>query len=160
MNYFTQYGLLIVFVVVFLEYLNLPGLPAGVVLPLSGVYASNQRISIFWVVILSLISAMLASWVMYYVGKFAWKPVKRMVEKRFPKCNQIIEERMSYLRQKGAIGVFICKLIPVARTIIPLPAGALNINFFHYTISSAIGILIYNSVFIGAGYVVGVTFIG
>ncbi|WP_353938983.1 DedA protein [Clostridium septicum] len=36
-NYFSSYGMIFVFIIVFLEYLNLPGLPAGIILPLIGV---------------------------------------------------------------------------------------------------------------------------
>ena len=41
LNYLSQYGVLFIFIIVFLEYLNLPGLPAGIIMPLAGFY-------IFW----------------------------------------------------------------------------------------------------------------
>ena len=33
--YFTQYGAIAIFVIVLLEYMNLPGFPAGIIMPLS-----------------------------------------------------------------------------------------------------------------------------
>ena len=39
-NYFSQYGLIVFFIIIFLEYLNTPGLAAGIVMPLAGVWAS------------------------------------------------------------------------------------------------------------------------
>ena len=39
--YFTQYGAFFVFLIVLLEYLNLPGFPAGVIMPLAGIWASR-----------------------------------------------------------------------------------------------------------------------
>ena len=39
--YFTQYGAVAIFVIVLLEYMNLPGFPAGVIMPLSGVMAAR-----------------------------------------------------------------------------------------------------------------------
>ena len=36
LNYFATYGLTLLFVIVFLEYLNLPGLPAGIIMPAAG----------------------------------------------------------------------------------------------------------------------------
>ena len=33
-NYFLEYGAFFIFVIVLLEYLNLPGFPAGVIMPL------------------------------------------------------------------------------------------------------------------------------
>ena len=35
-NYFLEYGAFFIFLIVLLEYLNLPGFPAGVIMPLSG----------------------------------------------------------------------------------------------------------------------------
>ena len=43
-HYFTQYGAVFVFVIVLLEYMNLPGFPAGVIMPLAGVWASKGEI--------------------------------------------------------------------------------------------------------------------
>lgn len=43
--YFTQYGAVAIFVIVLLEYMNLPGFPAGVIMPLSGVMAARGNIS-------------------------------------------------------------------------------------------------------------------
>ena len=45
MQYFTQYGPIAIFVIVLLEYMNLPGFPAGVIMPLAGVFAAQGRIS-------------------------------------------------------------------------------------------------------------------
>ena len=47
------------------------------------------------------------------------------------------------------------KLIPMARTLISIPAGVLKINFLSFTISSALGILFWNTAFISAGYFIG-----
>ena len=37
--YFTQYGAIAIFIIVLLEYMNLPGFPSGIIMPLSGVWA-------------------------------------------------------------------------------------------------------------------------
>lgn len=74
---------------------------------------------------------------------------------KFPKQKKYIDEKLEYLRSKGHIGVFLSRLIPVARTIIAIPAGVLKMNFFKYTVYSALGILIWNSVFILTGYILG-----
>ena len=40
-QYFTRYGWIAIFVIVLLEYLNLPGFPAGVIMPLAGIFAAK-----------------------------------------------------------------------------------------------------------------------
>ena len=64
---------------------------------------------------------------------------------------------MEMLRKKGCIGVFISKLLPVARTLISIPAGMIRMNFWTYTVSSFFGVLVWNLVFVGAGYFLGET---
>ena len=41
------------------------------------------------------------------------------------------------------------------RTIISIPAGVIRMNFVKYTISSALGIFVWNFFLIGAGYMMG-----
>ena len=36
-EYFLKYGAFFIYLIVFLEYLNLPGFPAGLIMPLSGI---------------------------------------------------------------------------------------------------------------------------
>ena len=43
----------------------------------------------------------------------------------------------------------------MVRTLISIPAGVLKINFMKYTISSALGVFVWNLVFVGAGYFLG-----
>ena len=49
------------------------------------------------------------------------------------------------------------KLIPMIRTLISIPAGVSKMNLVRYTVSSTLGILIWNLFFVGAGYFLGDT---
>jgi membrane protein DedA with SNARE-associated domain len=62
---------------------------------------------------------------------------------------------MERIRNKGYLGLFFGKLIPMFRTVISIPAGLLKMNFLGYTIVSTLGILVWNLVFVGAGYYFG-----
>ena len=45
MQYFTRYGAVAIFVIVLLEYLNLPGFPAGIIMPMAGIWAAKGNIN-------------------------------------------------------------------------------------------------------------------
>ena len=155
LSYLSQYGVIFIFVIVFLEYLNLPGLPAGIIMPLSGVWISRGEMNFPFVLILSVIAGVIGSWVLYFLGFYGGNLLLDKYTTKFPKHKKYIEEKLEYLRGKGHIGVFISRLIPVARTIIAIPAGVLKMNFLKYTLYSACGIFIWNGVFISAGYILG-----
>lgn len=155
MSYMSQYGILFLTVIVFFEYFNIPGFPSGVILPVTGIFIANSDLNFWIALIASTLSALLASWVFYFVGRYGGDFLLQKYMKRFPKQRPYIEKKIQYLKEKGSIGVFISKLIPMARTIIAIPAGVAQINFLKYTVSSTIGILIWNVVFIAVGYFFG-----
>ena len=41
-HYFLQYGAFFIYLIVLLEYLNLPGFPAGVIMPLAGIWSRRR----------------------------------------------------------------------------------------------------------------------
>ena len=60
-QYFTQYGAIVVFVIVLLEYMNLPGFPAGVIMPLAGIWASRGGINFLTAILLSVLAGLTGS---------------------------------------------------------------------------------------------------
>ena len=66
--YFSQYGLIAIFIIVLLEYLNLPGFPAGVIMPLAGVFAANGRINFLIALLVSVAAGLVGSWILYFLG--------------------------------------------------------------------------------------------
>ena len=43
----------------------------------------------------------------------------------------------------------------MARTLIEIPAGVLKIDFMKYFWSASLGILVWNLIFVGSGYIFG-----
>lgn len=154
-NYFLQYGAFFIFLIVLLEYMNLPGFPAGIIMPLAGIWAAKGEISFPMVMILSVGAGLTGSWILYFMGRLGGPKIMGFYYKKFPKHQAVIEEKMEMLRQKGGIGIFISKLLPMVRTMISIPAGMVKMDFLKYTLSSTMGIFVWNLVFVGAGYFFG-----
>ena len=156
-QYFLEYGAFFIFLIVLLEYLNLPGFPAGLIMPLAGIWAAKGDISFPLVMVLTLAAGLIGSWLLYFLGRWGGPKIMRFYFKKFPKQQDVIEGKMDMLREKGCVGVFVSKLLPMVRTIISIPAGMVRMDFLKYTASSAVGIFIWNLVFLGAGYFFGET---
>ena len=154
-NYFLEYGAFFIYLIVLLEYLNLPGFPAGVIMPLAGIWAAKGDISFPLVMVLTVLAGLTGSWLLYFLGRLGGPKVMGWYFKKFPKHRAVIEEKMDMLREKGGKGVFLSKLLPMVRTIISIPAGMVQMKFVKYTVSSLLGIFIWNLVFVGAGYFFG-----
>ena len=154
-QYFAQYGAFFVFFIVLLEYLNLPGFPAGVIMPLAGIWAAKGEVSFLVVLRLSVAAGLLGSWILYFLGRLGGERFFRFYVRKFPKQKDVLEKHIGVLQKKGAPGVFVSKLLPMVRTLVSIPAGMISMDFLSYTISSFLGVLVWNLVFVGAGYYLG-----
>lgn len=153
--FFTQYGGIAIFVIVFLEYLNLPGFPAGVIMPLSGIMAAKGNIHFGWVMVITVSAGLLGSLFLYALGRKGGMLFLNSYIRHFPKQQERLEKNLRWVEKNGFAGVFIAKLLPMVRTLVSIPAGVLQMNLIKYTVSSTLGILIWNFVFVGAGYLFG-----
>ncbi len=159
-QFFVEFGPIAIFVIVLLEYMNLPGFPAGVIMPLAGIWAAQGKLSFLTVMLLTTAAGLVGSMILYYLGRFGGDGFFHWFYKKWPKQKDLIESKMIYLGEKGAIGVFLSKLLPCVRTLISIPAGMVHMNLVKYVASSTSGIIIWNLVFVGAGYFFGDAVIG
>lgn len=155
MEYFVRYGGVAIFVIVLLEYLNLPGFPAGVIMPLAGMWAAKGNMHFISAILITVAAGLTGSLILYWIGYTGGDFVLQKYLDKFPKQRPVIEKKLEWVRERGSAGIFWSKLIPMIRTLISIPAGVSKMNLLSYTISSTLGILVWNLVFVGAGYFLG-----
>lgn len=154
-QFFIQYGAVAIFVIVLLEYLNMPGFPAGVIMPLAGVWAARGSIGFGTVMLITVLAGVLGSLLLYALGYAGGSLFLDRYLKKFPKQRAGMEKNFTVLKKWGCLGIFAGKLIPMVRTLISIPAGVLKMNFWQYLFSSALGVALWNLIFVGAGYFLG-----
>ncbi|MBO5056299.1 MAG: DedA family protein [Lachnospiraceae bacterium] len=154
-DYFTRYGGIAIFVIVLLEYMNLPGFPAGVIMPLAGIWAARGNIHFIPALLITIAAGLTGSLILYFLGYTGGELFLQKYLNKFPKQRPAIEGKLKWVREKGCIGIFVSKLIPMIRTLVSIPAGVSKMNLVPYTVSSTLGILVWNFVFVGAGYLFG-----
>ena len=154
-HYIKEYGSLYLFVIVYLEYLNLPGLPAGIIMPAAGILIARSDMSFLYAIILSVVAGLLGSYTLYAIGYFIGKPALDKVYHKYKKVRPAVDKSLSYMEKYGHKGVFISRLIPVARTLISLVAGTVRMKLRVFTFYSIGGIFLWNLAFILGGYLIG-----
>ena len=155
LDVFTRYGAIAIFVLVFLEYMNLPGFPAGIIMPLAGIMAAGGNISFPWVMVITVAAGLLGSLVLYVLGFTGGRFFLEKYMNKFPKQRPRIEKYLAWVQEKGGMGLIAAKLIPMIRTLVSIPAGVFRMRMDQYVICSTIGIFIWNLFFVGAGYFCG-----
>ena len=149
---FEQYGLLMIAAVCFCEHLNLPGFPAGVIMPAIGVLVDQSALSLPLALFLSVVGSIAGSYVLYLVSYYGGVPVMHRLFGRSERFQGFVERCHERMRGHRARGLFLCRLIPMLRTISSIPAGLFRIPAREFLVWSGLGITVWNSALIGFGY--------
>ena len=157
-EYFARYGLIFVFLIIFLEYLNFPGLGAAIIMPAIGIAVAKAGINFFLALGISVVAGELASYVLFGISYWFGQPILTKIYNKFPKSRKSIDKVCLYMENYGDKGVLITRLIPAVRTLIPLVAGMFRMNILKFSIYSIIGITIWNAALMYAGYAFGYFF--
>ena len=117
------------FIIVFLEYMNLPGLPAGIIMPAAGILIASHGMNFGMALIVSVIAGLLGSYVLYFLGFFLVIPYLKNFIKNIKNYDLLLIKPSVILKNTENKGVFLARLIPVARTLISLTVGTVRMNF-------------------------------
>lgn len=149
-----QYGLISIFIVVMLEYANFP-LPSEVVLPFIGIMVARGNINFASALMVSVAGGIVGSITNYLLGLYFGKPLLKYMMKKYPKTQTSIRSSMWWMDKYGKISVMLARVVPVARTVISIPAGINKMNIGIFILYSTIGISIWNTILIFLGYILG-----
>lgn len=159
LTYLESYGLTIMFIVVMLEYLNLPGLPAGVIMPATGIIIAKGEHNFLLALVISVIAGTIGSFILYLIGYYGGNPILDKFSSKYKRMGKAIEKINKINDKYGSKYNFIARLIPMARTLVSLTSGILRYNPIKFLLYSIPGIAIWNFAFIYAGYAFSNSFI-
>ena len=83
--------------------------------------------------IVSVIAGLFGSYVLYFIGYFLGKPILDKFYEKYEKIRPSINKAIGYTDKHGSKGVFIARLIPIARTLVSLTVGTVRMNFITFT---------------------------
>lgn len=146
-----QYGIFVMAALVFMEYLGVPGYPGGVSLPLAGVLVHLGVFPFLWGFLVCLGAAVVAFTITYSVCAVWNGPIERFFAKK-PKRMARFQQAQSFIDRYGNKGIFLCRMLPVVRAIISIPAGLFKMNFVSYLFYSVTSTAIYVAGTMGVGY--------
>lgn len=152
LDFFARYGYLFIVVICYCEYLNLPGFPAGIIMPGIGVLAGQSELNMLRALTLSIIAGTLASLTIYAICRFGGAPFLNKLFGGSKKFQEFVDQCHQKIERHGGRALFLCRLIPVLRTIVSIPAGLLKMPVGPYTAWSAAGIACWNTALIVCGY--------
>lgn len=133
-----------------------PPIPSELIVPFAGFAAGEGQLNIFGVILAATAGSLIGMLPWYFVGRlFGLERVKWLAD-RIGRWFAFNADEIDYAARIfdrwGKPIVLVGRLFPILRTLISVPAGLARMNFLTFALFSAIGMLIWNSVLVGAGY--------
>jgi len=133
-----------------------PPMPSELVLPLAGFSASQGTMSLFMALFWTTLGSVAGAVLTYYLGVWLGRDRVRSLIVRTPLMKGSDFDRTERWFQKhGTKAVFFGRMVPLFRSFISLPAGIERMAMWQFLLLTTLGSLIWNSVFVIAGYQLG-----
>lgn len=158
-NVMEQVGYLGVFLLIAIENI-FPPIPSEVILVFGGFMTTYTTLNIPIMILAATLGSLVGAIVLYYIGKiFNKERLKRIISGKIGKVLRLkasdIEKADKWFDTKGNKTVFFCRFIPIVRSLISIPAGMSEMPMQKFLIYTILGSLIWNTVLIVVGSIVG-----
>ncbi len=133
-----------------IESCNIP-LPSEAILPFAGYLVSKGVMSIHTAAFAGALGCVIGSIPSYFIGYCGGRPFIEKYGKWFLISKKDLEEADKWSEKWGEWAFFVCRMLPIIRTFISLPAGILRANLPIFLVLTFVGSLIwsYMLVFVG-----------
>ncbi len=126
-----------------IESCNIP-LPSEAILPFAGYLVSKGVMTIHTAAFAGAFGCVIGSIPSYYLGYFGGRPFIEKHGKWFLISKKDLETADKWSQKWGESAFFICRMLPVVRTFISLPAGILRVNLPKFLAYTFIGSLVWS----------------
>ncbi|MEU4233627.1 DedA family protein [Nonomuraea sp. NPDC026600] len=133
-----------------------PPLPSEVILPLSGFTASRGEMDLLDVLLWTTAGSVFGALALYWVGALLGRHRTLAIAAKLPLVKvSDIEKTEAWFLKHGKKTVFFGRMIPIFRSLISIPAGVERMPLLTFTLLTTAGSLIWNTIFVLAGYYLG-----
>ncbi|WP_240759268.1 DedA family protein [Phytoactinopolyspora endophytica] len=133
-----------------------PPIPSEVILPLAGFTASQGDMNLFSAIIWTTIGSVVGALALYAVGALLGRDRVRAIGARLPLVKvSDLDRTEEWFAKHGVKAVFFGRMIPIFRSLISVPAGVERMRLPIFLLYTTLGSLIWNTVFVMAGYLLG-----
>jgi membrane protein DedA with SNARE-associated domain len=133
-----------------------PPIPSEVILPLAGFTASQGDMSLAAAIAWTTLGSVVGALLLYWIGALVGRDRTRAIAARLPLVKvSDIDRTEAWFARHGRKAVFFGRMVPLFRSFISIPAGIERMPMATFLFYTSLGSLIWNAVFVVAGYVLG-----
>jgi membrane protein DedA with SNARE-associated domain len=133
-----------------------PPIPSEVILPLAGFTASQGDMSLIAAIAWTTLGSVAGAVVLYLIGALIGRERVRAIAARTPLIKvSDIDRTEAWFQRHGRKTVFLGRMVPLFRSFVSIPAGIERMPMATFLLLTTLGSLIWNTLFVMAGYVLG-----
>ncbi|GAA2334685.1 hypothetical protein GCM10010246_18270 [Streptomyces cuspidosporus] len=133
-----------------------PPLPSEVILPLAGFAAARGEMNLYAALLWTTAGSVIGALALYWAGGLLGRDRTVAIAARLPLVKVAdIERTERWFARHGTKAVFFGRMVPIFRSLISVPAGIERMRVPVFLALTTLGSLIWNTVFVLAGYALG-----
>ncbi|SHI56562.1 membrane protein DedA, SNARE-associated domain [Clostridium amylolyticum] len=157
-NFMEHFGYLGTFLLILIENI-FPPIPSEVILTFGGFMTTNTNMTILGVVSSATAGSIVGAFMLYQVGRIINIAKLENIVKRWGHILRLkvedIHKADTWFHRYGNRAVFFCRMIPLIRSLISIPAGMSNMKLNTFLLYTTAGTLIWNVILVSAGAALG-----
>ncbi|MBU5675694.1 DedA family protein [Alkaliphilus sp. MSJ-5] len=157
----NKFGYLGVFLLITVENL-FPPIPSEIILTFSGFATTISDMKIWTSVVSATLGSVLGAIILYMIGRLLnMERLERLFDSRLGRALHLKKEDVrkaeSWFGKYDKKAIFFCRFVPIARSLISIPAGMSNMSLKPFIFLTSIGTFIWNVMLIYLGRLAGET---
>jgi membrane protein DedA with SNARE-associated domain len=132
-----------------------PPIPSEAILPLAGYLVEQGDFDMVGVLVTSTVGSVVGAQLLYEAARAGGRPFAlRFI--RFARLDDAkLAEAETWFAKRGPVVVLLGRCVPGVRSLVSLPAGVLRMPRWEYLLFTTIGSAVWNTILVGAGYLLG-----
>lgn len=157
-DFMEQFGYLGIFLLMCIENV-FPPIPSEIILPFGGFMTTRTDLNVLGVIFSATAGSLLGSVILFRIGLLL--DVERMlaIVDKWGKYLRIKKEDIvtadAWFDKHGYWTVLFCRMLPLIRSLISIPAGMSNMKLSMFLFFTIVGTVIWNSILVATGALLG-----
>ncbi|ECB9828424.1 DedA family protein [Listeria monocytogenes] len=154
----ADFGYIGIFVLIMVENL-FPPIPSEIILTFGGFMTTVTSLNVVMVIIVATLGSVVGAILLYKVASYFGKERLTKIVLKYGRILRLkesdIERAENFFLKYGSWAVFLCRMIPLIRSLISIPAGMTKMKMSKFLFLTTAGSLLWNTVLIGLGAMLG-----
>ncbi|MBS9365683.1 DedA family protein [Listeria welshimeri] len=154
----ADFGYIGIFLLIMVENL-FPPIPSEIILTFGGFMTTVSPLNVVMVIIVATLGSVVGAILLYKVASYFGKERLTKIVLKYGRILRLkesdIERAESFFLKYGSWAVFLCRMIPLIRSLISIPAGMTKMKMSRFLVLTTAGSLLWNTVLIGLGALLG-----